>query len=132
MAAAAVMVSSPSSLLGGEPSGNEIELPTSNKAAPPVSTSDSIIKVDGNVVKKDSGENNHDESEKQKQEVKKESTLPSKAEKPIEFNDTTKKPPRMSSVDDYTMLPEGYVPKDEDVICSWARQNVSLVGTEFL
>eukprot|EP00536_Pseudo-nitzschia_multiseries_P015671 jgi/Psemu1/150971/gw1.929.14.1 len=31
----------------------------------------------------------------------------------------------MSSADDYTMLPEGYVPKDEDVICSWARQNVT-------
>ena len=50
---------------------------------------------------------------------------PQQEQQPIVFSDTTKKPPRMSSVDDYTVLPEGYFPKDEDVICSWARQNVS-------
>lgn len=63
---------------------------------------------------------------KLKEEMKQELKLSqSSKEKPIEFSDTTKKPPRMSSVDDYTMLPEGYIPKEEDVICSWARQNVS-------
>lgn len=36
-----------------------------------------------------------------------------------------KMPPRMTSVDDSVMLPEIYQPKDEDVICSWARQNHS-------
>jgi len=130
MAAAAVMVSSPSSLLSGEPSGKEFALPTGSKAVPSVSTSDSIVKSEGNEMKKDSGEKSLDGGEKQDQEVKQESSIPSKEEKPIEFNDTNKKPPRMSSVDDYTMLPEGYIPKDEDVICSWARQNHSHPGNE--
>ncbi|KAL3919143.1 MAG: hypothetical protein SGILL_003902 [Bacillariaceae sp.] len=34
-----------------------------------------------------------------------------------------KMPPRMMSVDDSVMLPENYEPSDDDVICSWARQN---------
>ena len=34
-----------------------------------------------------------------------------------------KMPPRMASVDDSVMLPENYEPSDDDVICSWARQN---------
>jgi hypothetical protein len=36
---------------------------------------------------------------------------------------STKTPPRMASVDDSVMLPESYQPQEEDVICSWARQN---------
>ena len=131
MAAAAVMVSSPSSILGGEPSGNEMELPSSSKTAQSVSSSDSIIKVQDDTIKKDPGDVSPRDNEKQQQQVKQESSSQSKTEKPIEFNDSSKKPPRMSSVDDYTMLPEGYVPKDEDVICSWARQNVSSTFSVF-
>lgn len=39
--------------------------------------------------------------------------------------DVSKMPPRMTSVDDSVMLPEWYEPKEEDCICSWARQNHS-------
>ena len=48
------------------------------------------------------------------------------AEKPTDkqsLSDVTKMPPRMASVDDSVMLPESYEPQEEDVICSWARQN---------
>ena len=111
MAAAAVMVTSPSSLLGGAMAGNQAERTTGEtKPEPSASLSDSSV----------------EESPKE-QKVKQEPSKKSSTEKPVEFSDTTKKPPRMSSVDDYTMLPEGYVPKEEDVICSWARQNVSSI-----
>jgi hypothetical protein len=39
------------------------------------------------------------------------------------LSDVTKMPPRMASVDDSVMLDESYEPQEEDVICSWARQN---------
>jgi hypothetical protein len=124
MAAAAVMVSSPSSLLGGEISANQAE--KSIEESKPESSepkSDPIVQSGDDTPKDEAGNNI-------KIHVKQESSTESSTEKPVEFSDTTKKPPRMSSVDDYTMLPEGYVPKDEDVICSWARQNHSHPGNE--
>ncbi|KAG7367576.1 hypothetical protein IV203_030247 [Nitzschia inconspicua] len=44
---------------------------------------------------------------------------------PTTTTDVGKMPPRMMSVDDSVMLPENYNPTDDDVICSWARQNHS-------
>lgn len=112
MAATAIMVSTPSSLMGGEPA---------SKIRTPASVSNA------GCGEEDRGIGNTDTEEYQHQ-AKHESR--SRTDKPIEFSDSSKKPPRMSSVDDYTMLPEGYVPKDEDVICSWARQNHSHPGNE--
>jgi hypothetical protein len=40
-----------------------------------------------------------------------------------DLKNVDKMPPRMASVDDSVMLPENYEPNDDDVICSWARQN---------
>jgi len=65
-------------------------------------------------------------NQQQKQEQKDEE----KGAEPNIFNDSSKKPLRMTSADDYTMLEEGYKPDDEDVICSWARQNHSHPGNE--
>ncbi len=121
MAAAAVMVTSPSSLLGGEIAGNQAERPTDQSKPEP---SDSKLDPTFDTVDGSS-------KDLKEQEEKQEPSTKSSTEKPVEFSDTTKKPPRMSSVDDYTMLPEGYVPKDEDVICSWARQNVSWICLTF-
>ena len=120
MAAAAVMVTSPSPLLGGELAGNKAESST-GESRPETSepTSNPSVKAEDDSAKKD-GDN--------EQDTKPEPSTKSSAEK-SSFSEATKKPPRMSSVDDYTMLPEGYVPKDEDVICSWARQNVSVIWT---
>ena len=123
MAAAAVMVSSPSSLLGGEISANQAE--KSIEESKPESSepkSDPIVQAGDDSPKDEAGNNI-------KVHVKQESSTEPSTEKPVEFSDTTKKPPRMSSIDEYTRLPEGYVPKDEDVICSWARQNVSRTCT---
>lgn len=44
------------------------------------------------------------------------------------YADVNKKSSRITSVQDYTMLEEGYKPNEEDVICSWARQNHSHPG----
>jgi len=120
MAAAVVMVTSPSSLLGGDTTVNEIDRAIALKSDP------SAPKPESNIQAEDLVDNNRNE----KQARSGSESSQSSTEKPMEFNDTTKKPPRMSSVDDYTMLPEGYVPKDEDVICSWARQNHSHPGNE--
>ena len=117
MAAAVVMVTSPSSLLGGDTTVNEIHRAIALKSDP------SAPKPESNIQAEDLVDNNRNE----KQARSGSESSQSSTEKPMEFNDTTKKPPRMSSVDDYTMLPEGYIPKDEDVICSWARQNVSRI-----
>lgn len=121
MAAAAVMVTSPSSLLGGEIAGNQAEKPTDQAKS---ETSDSKSDPTVDTVEGFS-------KDVKEQQDKQESSTKSSTEKPDEFSNTTKNPPRMSSVDDYTMLPEGYVPKDEDVICSWARQNVSWICLAF-
>ena len=116
MAAAAVMMeNSPSSLLGGELTGNQAERPTGESKP---ETSDL---ASNSSVKTDDASKKYEDKE---QEEEPDTSTKSPSEK-SSFSETTKKPPRMSSVDDYTMLPEGYVPKDEDVICSWARQNVS-------
>jgi len=120
MAAAVVMVTSPSSLLGGDTTVNEIDRAIALKFDP------SAPKPESNIQAEDLVDNNRNE----KQARSGSESSQSSTEKPMEFNDTTKKPPRMSSVDDYTMLPEGYAPKDEDVICSWARQNHSHPGNE--
>jgi len=120
MAAAVVMVTSPSSLLGGDTTVNEIDRAIALKSDP------SAPKPESNIQAEDLVDNNRNE----KQARSGSESSQSSTEKPMEFNDTNKKPPRMSSVDDYTMLPEGYVPKDEDVICSWARQNHSHPGNE--
>lgn len=121
MAAAAIMVTSPSSLLGGEIAGNQAERSTEeSKPEPSGPKSDPSVRAGEDIRKDQSDENLKEQRAKEG----------SSSEKPIEFSDTTKKPPRMSSVDEYTMLPEGYVPKDEDVICSWARQNHSHPGNE--
>lgn len=115
MAAAAVMMeNSPSSLLGGELAGNQSERPGESKPETSDLTSNPSVKTEDASKKYDDKE----------QEEQPDTSTESHSEK-SSFSETTKKPPRMSSVDDYTMLPEGYVPKDEDVICSWARQNVS-------
>ncbi len=114
MSAAAVMVTSPSSLLGGELTGNKTE----SKPETADLTSNPSVKTEEDSAKK------HGDKE---QDTKPDLSTKSSSEKGS-FSETTKKPPRMSSADDYTMLPEGYVPKDEDVICSWARQNVSITS----
>ncbi len=112
MAAAAVMVTSPSSLLGGEIVGNQAEKSTDqSKPEPSESKSDPSVE--------------HSSKDVEEQQPKQEPSTNSSKEKPVDVRDTIKKPPCISTVDDYTMLPEGYVPNDEDVICSWARQNVS-------
>jgi len=131
MAAATIMVTSPSSLLGGEMAGNEAERATTSKSGHSTPKSDPSVQAEEHTISLDLGDNNHKESEPRQQQVKQDSqSSQSSSEKPTEFSDTTKKPPRMSSVDDYTMLPEGYIPKDEDIICSWARQNHSHPGNE--
>ena len=71
----------------------------------------------------DMGEISSNGNESQKDDETKKGSQPS--QKPIKFIDTTKNPHRIPSNDDCTMLLEGYFPKDEDVICSWARQNAS-------
>jgi hypothetical protein len=73
------------------------------------------------TISSDETEASDNETHEQQEEKETETT----EEKPVVFGDATKKTPRMTSVDDYTMLGEGYKPNDEDVICSWARQNVS-------
>ena len=95
------------------------------------------IKVDTKIIKNEKEENikmiNNDQQQQQQEQddadVVVEQLEGKKAgateEIPVAFGDATKKPPRMTSADDYTMLEEGYKPNDEDVICSWARQNVS-------
>jgi hypothetical protein len=123
MAAAAVMVTSQSSLLGGDTAVNEIDRAPAVMFGPSAPKSESNIQAEEHTISQDLGNNNRNE----KQARHGSESSQSSTDKPIEFNDTTKKPPRMSSVDDYTMLPEGYTPKDEDVICSWARQNVSWI-----
>ena len=115
MAAATVMVTSPSSLIGGNTTVNEIDRAVALKSEP------SAPEPEPKIQAEDLVDNNRNE----KQARSGSESSQSSTEKPMEFNDTTKKPPRMSSVDDYTMLQEGYAPKDEDVICSWARQNHS-------
>lgn len=126
MAAAAVMVTSQSSLLGGDTAVNEIDRAPAVMFGPSAPKSESNIQAEEHTISQDLGNNNRNE----KQARHGSESSQSSTDKPIEFNDTTKKPPRMSSVDDYTMLPEGYTPKDEDVICSWARQNHSHPGNE--
>jgi len=89
------------------------------------------IKVDTEMIKNEKEENNKMINNDQQQQddadvvVDQQVEIETTEEKPVVFGDATKKPPRMTSVDDYTMLEEGYKPNDEDVICSWARQNVS-------
>lgn len=114
-----MLENSPSSLLGGELAGNQSERPGESKPETSDLTSNPSVKT-GDASKK------YDDKE---QEEQPDTSTKSHSEK-SSFSETTKKPPRMSSVDDYTMLPEGYVPKDEDVICSWARQNHSHPGNE--
>lgn len=126
MAAAAVMVTSQSSLLVGDTAVNEIDRAPALMFGPSAPKSESNIQAEEHTISQDLGNNNRNE----KQARHGSESSQSSTDKPIEFNDTTKKPPRMSSVDDYTMLPEGYTPKDEDVICSWARQNHSHPGNE--
>ena len=96
------------------------------------------IKVDTKMIKNEKEENikmiNNDQQQQRQQQddadvvvvVQQEGKETETSEEiPVVFGDATKKPPRMTSADDYTMLEEGYKPNDEDVICSWARQNVS-------
>mmetsp|Transcript_55898 Transcript_55898/g.113991 ORF Transcript_55898/g.113991 Transcript_55898/m.113991 type:complete len:535 (+) Transcript_55898:71-1675(+) len=97
-------------------------------AAPLIVTTQSSLVVGDTLAKKETL-GNKDTDDNNPNENKQQQGHPS-TEKSIELVENTKKPPRMSSVDDYTMLPEGYVPKDEDVICSWARQNHSHPGNE--
>jgi len=130
MATATVLMTSPSSILGGTTAGHVTEIITS-KSEPSVPRSDSHVEVEEQNPSDDLGDNSGQKSERREEKLKADSQpSQSSTEKSIEVGDTTKKPPRMSSVDDYTMLPEGYTPKDEDVICSWARQNHSHPGNE--
>lgn len=130
MAAAAIMVTSPSSILGGDTSVSEMDRATTSKSEPSTPKSNPDVKAEEQTIIRELDDSDPKETERRQQELKEEpQSSQASADKPIEFSDT-KKPPRMSSVDDYTMLPEGYVPKDEDVICSWARQNHSHPGNE--
>jgi len=121
MASAVVMMTSPSSLLGGETTSND---DTERAVDHTLSSPKSGPSVNN---EEDNGKNNLGDKNVEKQAKEKSKSSKSTPGKPVQFSNSTKKPPRMSSVDDYTMLPEGYVPKDEDVICSWARQNVSWI-----
>lgn len=71
--------------------------------------------------------NDQQQQQKQEQEQKQNDVKKETAEPNIGNNHSSSKnkPLRMTSADDYIMLEEGYTPDDTDVICSWARQNVS-------
>lgn len=118
MAAAATTTSSSSLVVGG---AQPKKLETESTAISKHELTNSCIES-GYM-----GEISSNGNESQKHE---ETNGRSQPQKPIEFIDTTKKPHRIPSNDDCTMLPEGYFPKDEDVICSWARQNHSHPGNE--
>ena len=114
MAVVAVMTVHPSSLVVGGSPPKKLEIDT--QAVSKNESSNASVESD-DKKEANSNENdfhNHDVMEKREQRS--------------QNSNFSKKPPRMSATDDYTILPEGYVPKDEDVICSWARQNVSQIS----
>lgn len=122
MAAAAMVDSSPSSLVGDtKPKELENELNRLPKPQRLASNPD---------PKKLSERSDLSTSDNENEPQNKDESQSSPLQKPNEMAGSMKKVPIASISDDYKLLSEGYIPSDEDVICSWARQNHSHPGNE--